>query len=53
MITFEEAKKTFDKYDSSFSKMLQEGTIRENKLVLKWVADEANRKQREIAGLEN
>ena len=52
MITQEEAKKILDKYDGSVSKMFHEGTIRENKAVLKWVADEANRKQRKLVGLE-
>ncbi|CQR26095.1 hypothetical protein BN1356_02439 [Streptococcus varani] len=52
MIKFEDAKATIDKYDGSLSKMFNEGTIRENKLVLKWVAEEANRKQRKLVGLD-
>ncbi|MBM9832331.1 hypothetical protein IAG15_14325 [Enterococcus faecalis] len=52
MIKFEDAKATIDKYDGNFAKMFQEGTIRENKLVLKWVAEEANRKQRQQVGMD-
>lgn len=52
MVTQKEAKAILDKYEGSINKMFNEGTIRENKAVLKWVVDEANRKQRELVGLE-
>ncbi|NYS32739.1 hypothetical protein [Streptococcus danieliae] len=47
-----EAEAILQKYGGSFSRLGKEGTIKENKIVFKFVADEANRKQRELVGLE-
>lgn len=52
MITKEEAQRIVDKYHGSFSLLQREGTLEEKTAVLKWVANEANRKQRKLAGLE-
>lgn len=49
----EQVKKIVEKYDNDLSKLSEEGTGKEYKTVLKFIAQEANRKQRELAGLEN
>ncbi|GAB2027976.1 hypothetical protein [Lactovum odontotermitis] len=49
----EQVKKIIEKYDNDLSKLSEEGTEKEYKAVLKFIAQEANRKQRELAGLEN
>jgi len=38
------------KYDYNYAKFAKEATRKEFKTVLKWVADESNRKQRELVG---
>lgn len=48
----EEVKKIVDKYNQSIIQLLENGTIKENKTVFKHVADESNRKQRRLVGLE-
>ena len=48
----EKVKQIVEKYDKDLSKLSEEGTSQEYKTVLKFIADEANRKQRELAGLE-
>jgi hypothetical protein len=40
------------KYDRNFSKLQKNGSARELKEVLKFVGDEANKKQRALIGLE-
>ncbi|MBF0700199.1 hypothetical protein HZY93_07575 [Streptococcus danieliae] len=47
-----DAEAILQKCGGSFSRLGKEGTIKENKTVFKFVADEANRKQRELVGLE-
>ena len=49
----EEVKKIVDKYNQSIIQLLENGTIKEAKTVFKHVADESNRKQRELVGLED
>ena len=49
----EKVKQIVEKYGKDYSKLSEEGTAKEVKTVLKFIADEANRKQRELAGLEN
>lgn len=41
------------KYDNSLSTLQNKATAKELKTVLKYVADEANRKQRELIGLDD
>jgi len=41
------------KYGKNYSRLNNEATRKEFKTVIKWVADSANRKQREIVGLPN
>jgi hypothetical protein len=48
----EKVTKIVRKYDNDLSKLAEEGQGQEYKTVLKFIADEANRKQRELAGLE-
>lgn len=47
-----EVQRIVDKYDQSVYKLSQYATAKEFKTVMKYVADFANRRQREIAGLE-
>lgn len=49
----EEVKKIVDKYNRSIIELLENGTIKEAKTVFKHVADESNRKQRKLVGLED
>lgn len=42
-----------EKYDRNFAKLQKNGTAKELKTVFKYVAEEANRKQRVLVGLEN
>ncbi|MFW7401915.1 hypothetical protein ACODG4_07890 [Vagococcus fluvialis] len=48
----EEVKQIVDKYNQSIIQLLENGTIKEAKTVFKHVADESNRKQRKLVGLE-
>lgn len=41
------------KYNRSYGEMSQNATRKEFMTVLQWVAEESNRKQRVIAGLDN
>lgn len=40
------------KYDRNFSKLQKNASAKELKTVFKFVADESNRKQRELVGLD-
>lgn len=51
MIKKEDAQKILDKYDRNYSKFSKNATRKEFHTVLKYVAEESNRKQRVIAGL--
>lgn len=42
-----------DKYDKSFSKLVDEGTREEGEALLKYLADQANYRQRKLVGLED
>jgi hypothetical protein len=41
-----------EKYNNSFSQLSENATHKELKTFLKFLADEANRKQRKLAGLD-
>ncbi|WP_202622754.1 hypothetical protein [Candidatus Enterococcus huntleyi] len=49
----EEVKRIVDKYGQSIRQLLDNGTIKEVKTVFKHVADESNRKQRKLVGLDD
>lgn len=49
----EEVQEIANKYGSSLGRLSSEATAKEVKTVLKFFADEANRKQRELVGLKN
>lgn len=48
----EQVKQIVDKYDKSFSELMEKGTVKEVKTVLKYVVDQANHKQRKLVGLD-
>ncbi|MDR0299709.1 MAG: hypothetical protein LBI13_06460 [Streptococcaceae bacterium] len=48
----EQVQQIVEKYGKDLSKLSEEGTTAEYKAVLKFIADETNRKQRKLAGLE-
>lgn len=52
MIEKEKVDEIMKKYDRNFSRLQKKGTIREVKTVFNFVAAEANRKQRELIGLD-
>ena len=50
MITKEEVKRIVDKYDESFSELSNNGTAKASKTVMKYIADQANKRQRQLVG---
>lgn len=48
----EEVKQIVKKYDASISELLTSATVKEAKTVLKYFADQSNKQQRKLAGLE-
>ncbi|WP_274641727.1 hypothetical protein [Streptococcus equinus] len=52
MITKEEVKRIVDKYNESFSELSNNGTAKEFKTVMKYIADQANKRQRHWSGLK-
>lgn len=52
MTTKEEVKRIVDKYNESFSELSNNGTANEFKTVMKYIADQANKRQRQLVGLE-
>lgn len=48
----ERVKQIVDKYDTNFSELIAKGTFQEAKTVLKYFADQSNKKQRQLVGLE-
>ena len=52
MIKREEVTFIVEKYNNSFSQLKKNATHKEYKTFLKFLADEANRKQRQLIGLE-
>lgn len=50
MTTKEEVKRIVDKYDESFSELSNNGTAKEFKTVMKYIADQANKRQRQLVG---
>lgn len=53
MTTKEEVKRIVDKYNESFSELSHNGTAKEFKTVMKYIADQANKRQRQLVGLED
>lgn len=52
MTTKEEVKRIVDKYNESFSELSNNGTAKAFKTVMKYIADQANKRQRQLMGLE-
>ena len=52
MTTKEEVKRIVDKYNESFSELSNNGTAKALKTVMKYIADQANKRQRQLVGLE-
>ena len=50
MTTKEEVKRILDKYDESFSELSNNGTAKASKTVMKYIADQANKRQRQLVG---
>lgn len=53
MTTKEEVKRIVDKYNESFSELSNNGTAKAFKTVMKYIADQANKRQRQLVGLED
>ncbi|WP_288264198.1 hypothetical protein [uncultured Streptococcus sp.] len=51
MTTKEEVKRIVDKYNESFSELSNNGTAKEFKTVMKYIADQANKRQRQLVGV--
>lgn len=49
----EKAEAIMVKYDRNFIRLQNEATARELKTVYKFIADESNRRQRELVGLDD
>lgn len=50
--TKEEVKRIVDKYNESFSELSNNGTAKAFKTVMKYIADQANKRQRQLVGLK-
>lgn len=50
MTTKEEVKRIVDKYNESFSELSNNGTAKAFKTVMKHIADQANKRQRQLVG---
>jgi len=48
----EKAEKIMEKYDRNYGTFTKNATRKEFKTVLKYIADESNRKQRKLVGLD-
>ncbi|WP_071131735.1 hypothetical protein [Enterococcus timonensis] len=48
----EQVQQIINKYNKSVANLSENATAKEFKFVMKYIADEANRKQREIIGLD-
>jgi hypothetical protein len=53
MIKREDVQAIVDKYDGSYNKMTENATYKEFKMFLMFLAQESNRKQRELAGYDD
>lgn len=53
MTTKEEVKRIVDKYNESFSELSNNGTAKTFKTVMKYIADQAKKRQRQLVGLED
>ena len=52
MTTKEEVKRIVDKYNESFLELSNNGTAKALKTVMKYIADQANKRQRQLVGLK-
>lgn len=52
MVSKEEAQKILDKYERNYAQFSRNASRKEFRTVLKYVAEESNRKQRKIIGLD-
>lgn len=52
MITKEEVKRIVDKYDQRIFSLTKNGTLEEKATVFKYIADQANKRQRQLVGVE-
>lgn len=48
----EKVKRIVDKYNESFSELSNNGTAKAFKTVMKYIADQANKRQRQLMGLK-
>lgn len=53
MTTKEEVKRIVDKYNENFSELSNNGTAKEFKTVMKYIADQADKRQRQLVGVED
>lgn len=53
MTTKEEVKRIVDKYNQSISCLTNNGTLEEKSKVFKHIADQPNKRQRQLVGLED
>lgn len=53
MTTKEEVKRIVDKYDQRISSLTKNGTLEEKNTVFKYIVDQANKRQRQLVGLED
>lgn len=53
MTTKEEVKRIVDKYNESFSELSNNGTAKAFKTVMKYIADQSKKRQRQLVGLED
>ena len=53
MTTKVEIKRIVDKYDEIFSELSNNGTAKEFKTVMKYIADQSKKRQRQLVGLED
>ena len=53
MTTKEEVKRIVDKYNESFSELSNNGNAKEFKTVMKYIVDQAKKRQRQLVGLED
>ncbi|MDN6639745.1 MAG: hypothetical protein L0L10_03100 [Tetragenococcus sp.] len=52
MVSKEEAQRILDKYERNYAQFQKNASRKEFRTVLKYVAEESNRKQRRLVGLD-
>lgn len=53
MTTKEQVKQIVEKYNKSLSNLSNNASAKEFKTVMKYIADQANKRQRQLVGLED